>query len=74
MCGNVVDVFKVPSENVKEYFEFEMDITEDITEAQPGGLCTEGEKETVVRNDVKVDSRTDACWRHCRDGEHEGFR
>ena len=51
-----------------------MDITEDITEAQPGGLCTEGEKETVVRNDVKVDSRTDACWRHCRDGEHEGFR
>ena len=51
-----------------------MDITEDITEAQPGGLCAEREKETFVRKDVEVDSRTDACWRHCRDGEHEGFR
>ena len=33
-------MFKVPSQNAKEYFEFETD----ITEAQPGGLCAEGEK------------------------------
>ena len=61
MGGNVVGVCEVVSENTKEYIEFEMD----ITEAQPGGSCVEGKEETVVRNDVEINFRTDACQRQC---------
>ena len=51
--------FKVSSE--QECVESEMD----IIEAQQRGSCAEGAEETVMRNDVEIISRTDAC---CRGG------
>ena len=43
MDGNVVDVFKVSSENAEEYIEFEMH----ITEAPPGSFAEVESKKDV---------------------------